>query len=54
MTVQFLAAVGLFLTGCAFSQVVAFALAAWRERARERKIDATLGPPPPDPSDAPR
>ncbi|MCE2574400.1 hypothetical protein [Komagataeibacter sp. FNDCR2] len=45
------AGLGLFLTGAAFSQVLAFAIAAWREDRRRRQIDDTLGPPSPDPSD---
>jgi len=50
MTTHTLAGLGLFLTGAAFSQVLAFGIAAWREARRERQIDDTLGPPAPDPS----
>ncbi|EGG74715.1 hypothetical protein SXCC_04819 [Gluconacetobacter sp. SXCC-1] len=51
MTVHALAGLGLFLTGGAFFQVIAFGIAAWRETRRERQIDDTLGPPAPYPSD---
>ncbi|MEZ7136804.1 hypothetical protein [Komagataeibacter sp. SM21] len=51
MTAHTLAGAGLFLTGGAFFQVIAFGLDAWREARRERQIDDTLGPPAPDPSD---
>ncbi|GBR34680.1 hypothetical protein AA11826_1265 [Komagataeibacter oboediens DSM 11826] len=51
MTTHALAGLGLFLTGAAFSQVLAFGIAAWREHQRRRQIDDTLGPPEPDPSD---
>ncbi|GAN86236.1 hypothetical protein [Komagataeibacter intermedius] len=51
MTTHTLAGMGLFLTGAAFSQVLAFGIVAWREARRERQIDGTLGPPAPDPSD---
>ncbi|WP_175576203.1 hypothetical protein [Novacetimonas hansenii] len=48
MTTHALAGLGLFLTGAAFSQVLAFGIAAWRESRRQRQIDDTLGPPAPE------
>ncbi|NVN38565.1 hypothetical protein [Komagataeibacter swingsii] len=51
MTTHALAGVGLFLTGAAFSQVLAFGVAAWRLARRRRRIVETLGPPAPDPPD---
>lgn len=47
MTYHTLAGLGLFLTGAAFSQVLAFGIAAWREARRQKLIDDTLGPPKP-------
>ncbi|GBQ58849.1 hypothetical protein [Komagataeibacter swingsii] len=51
MTTHALAGLGLFLTGAAFSQVLAFGVAAWRLARRRRRIVETLGPPAPDPPD---
>ncbi|GCE85185.1 hypothetical protein [Komagataeibacter diospyri] len=51
MTTHAFAGLGLFLTGAAFSQVLAFGIAAWREGRHRRRIMDTLGPPAPDPSD---
>ncbi|WEQ51224.1 hypothetical protein LV478_11855 [Komagataeibacter oboediens] len=54
MTIHALAGLGLFLTGAAFSQVLAFGIAAWIKARRERQIDDTLGAPAPDPTDNPK
>ena len=51
MTTHALAGLGLFLTGAAFSQALAFGIAAWAKARRERQINDTLGPPAPDPTD---
>ncbi|WP_395371216.1 hypothetical protein [Komagataeibacter diospyri] len=51
MTTHAFAGLGLFLTGAAFSQVLAFGIAAWREGHHRRRIMDTLGPPAPDSSD---
>lgn len=51
MTTHALAGLGLFLTGGAVFQVIAFGIAEWQKARRERQIDDTLGPPAPDPSD---
>ncbi|MDT8871632.1 hypothetical protein ACOZ4Y_02360 [Komagataeibacter rhaeticus] len=47
MTTHALAGLGLFLTGGAFFQVIAFCIAEWLKARRERQIDDTLGPPAP-------
>jgi len=48
MNVHALAGLGLFLSGAALSQVLAFGIAAWREGRRRRQITDALGPPAPD------
>lgn len=50
MTTHALAGVGLFVSGAAFSQVLALGIAAWRVVRRRRQVVRTLGPPAPDPS----
>lgn len=47
MEISTLAALGLFLTGAAFSQALAFGIAAWVKARRKRQIDDTLGTPAP-------